>query len=146
MGSLLTNAVEVQHLISVLLRIYAISTIPDGMQAILGMVLRVCTYQKMAVSVYLVETLLFTTPLGMILAFPCGWGVKGFWASTVFGTVGGFCVLAYFSTKLNLENEIARSKARIDRDKERPINIVRAASLVSASVCPALLKSSFLDV
>jgi len=113
---MLTDLTDVHDIMIILLRIYALSTVPDGMQALFGMFLRVCEYQKLAVGVYLVETLLFTTPLGMILAFWCNWGVKGFWTATVFGTTGGFCVLLYLSRRINLRTEIQRAKLRIERD------------------------------
>jgi len=113
---MITDLVEVQDIMVDLLRIYALSTVPDGMQALFGMFLRVCEYQKLAVSIYIVETLLFTTPLGMILAFVFNWGVKGFWTATVFGTSAGFCVLMYLSMRIDLKEEIQRAKQRIERD------------------------------
>lgn len=113
--SLFSNSEEVKALVRELTPLLAVSIVVNNIQPALSGVAIGAGWQALVAYVNLACYYLFGIPLGLVLGYKVGLGVKGIWYGMLTGTAVQTCVLFGLVYKTNWNKEAAIAGERIRR-------------------------------
>ncbi|KAG0361028.1 mate-domain-containing protein [Gamsiella multidivaricata] len=128
-GRLFSEDADVVKTVAMVLPLVALFQISDGLAGVGGGVLRGVGLQHLGAYLNLIAYYLVAFPLGYVMAFTMGWGLKGLWSSlcVALWMVGlGELWVIY---KTNWESEVVKCKARNDLLAKRRSSICEAEAL-----------------
>ncbi|EEF34481.1 protein DETOXIFICATION 29 [Ricinus communis] len=111
--SLFSNDSEVKELVNELTPVLAACIIINNVQPVLSGVAIGAGWQAIVAYVNIACYYVFGIPMGLILGYKVGWGVRGIWYGMMSGTVVQTCALFWMIYKTNWNKEASIAEDRI---------------------------------
>eukprot|EP00397_Hematodinium_sp_SG-2012_P011257 GEMP01011393.1.p1 GENE.GEMP01011393.1~~GEMP01011393.1.p1 ORF type:complete len:496 (+),score=111.21 GEMP01011393.1:448-1935(+) len=115
------DAAVLSYLVPIM-RVFALSLVPDGMQNVLSSFIRVCERQNVAAVGYSIQNFVLAFGLSLFFGFYLQGGVVGMWWACFCSVVAGCMYFTSIVYNIDLDEEVQRVRARIARDeKQEPL-------------------------
>jgi len=108
-----TEGVEVADAVASLSPFLAVSIILNGVQPVLSGVAVGCGWQALVAYINVGCYYVIGIPLGCILGFKCGYGVKGIWSGMLGGTCLQTLILLIITYRTNWNKEVEKATHRL---------------------------------
>eukprot|EP01112_Ceratiomyxa_fruticulosa_P001590 TRINITY_DN1176_c0_g2_i1.p1 TRINITY_DN1176_c0_g2~~TRINITY_DN1176_c0_g2_i1.p1 ORF type:complete len:513 (+),score=81.96 TRINITY_DN1176_c0_g2_i1:137-1675(+) len=109
---LYTSSQDVIDIAATLIAFVALVTIFDGMQGVLGGILRGAGRPSIGTVANLFGHFVVGIPTALVLAFAVKWGLKGLWTGLVLGLVAVNIILVYYVLKLDFQKAAKEAQER----------------------------------
>ncbi|XP_073005631.1 protein DETOXIFICATION 40-like isoform X2 [Typha latifolia] len=118
-----TEGEKVAHAVSDLCPLLAITLVLSGIQPVLSGVAVGCGWQAFVAYINVGCYYVVGIPLGVLLGFKYGFGVKGIWAGMIGGTVMQTLILIWITFRTDWNKEVEEATKRLDKweDKKQPL-------------------------
>ncbi|KAI0510037.1 hypothetical protein KFK09_010637 [Dendrobium nobile] len=110
---LFTNDEELQHAVSKIAHLLAITMILNSIQPVISGVAVGGGWQALVAYINLACYYVFGLPLGFLLGYGLQWGVQGIWVGMLLGTALQTLILCYVLWKTNWNEEAAQACERV---------------------------------
>eukprot|EP01018_Ginkgo_biloba_P010797 Gb_06027 [translate_table: standard] len=117
-----TTGEEVSHAVAELSPFLAVSIILNGVQPVLSGVAVGCGWQAIVAYINVGCYYIVGIPLGLLLGFKFGYGVKGIWLGMIGGTALQTLILLILTYRTNWNKEVERASMRLTAWGDKPQN------------------------